>query len=413
MNFEELNLKPELIKALNELNFTLPTQIQEKTIPLILEKKDILALAQTGTGKTAAFALPILNLLLDDNIKTIEKNPKAIILAPTRELANQIYEDVNNYSKYTLLNVQLIHAGLEYEQQENALKNKMDLLIITPNKLLILLQQKMLTLANLQYLVLDEADKIIQTSANADLKEILKLTPFEIQTLLFSATMSPQIQELAKNIQKNHIKIDLKNEPKQQIDQNVLFVIKQNKEKLLLDLLNKKEVKSAIIFTNSKNTADHLVRFLTENQIKSEALHSAKSDTHRTKVINNIKSRKIKYLIATDLAARGLDIDNITHVINYEMPITPESYTHRIGRVGRAEVRGTTFTLCSLDERNYFKKIEQKNKLQMLTHAYHSDVVKNAKAKDAKPKYKQIDHTINKNRLKAKFAKHPKKSNKE
>lgn len=411
MNFEELNLIPQLILALKDLDFKSPTQIQEKSIPLILDKKNVLAISETGTGKTAAFILPIIQLIIEENKQSKNSDIKAIILAPTRELVTQIYENSIKYSKYTNLKTQFIHSGLDKKIQNEKLKENIDILIITPNKLLNLLKEKIINLKNLKYLVLDEADNIIKTGFKSDLNEILKHTPFKIQTILFSATISDEIEKLAKNIQKDHIKIKINQKIDiNKIEQNVYFVLYSNKQKLLLDLLKKKEVKSAIIFTNSKNTSDNLVRFLTENNIKSQALHSAKSDIHRNRVINNIKNRKIKYLIATDLASRGLDIDNITHVINYEIPQKPEIYTHRIGRVGRGENSGTIFSLCSLEERNFFRKIEQQNNIKLKTHPYHSDVVKNAKPKEAKPQHKKIEHTINKKRLKAKFAKPSKKS---
>lgn len=406
MNFKDFNLNQNLTKALDEINFTIATKIQKQTIPLILDKKNILAISKTGSGKTLAFSLPILQLLESNTNKL-----SAIILVPTRELVNQIYKNIKEYSKYIKLNIGLIHAGLDLEEQENTLKNKPQLLITTPNKLRLLLEQKQLSIENLDYLVLDEADKIIELGANVDLKYIFKKAPYNLQIMLFSATFDSKIEELVENFQKDFIKVQIKEEQeKQNIQEFVYYVDSHNKNKLLLDLINKKELKSSIIFTNSKLDADNLVRFLTENNIKSEALHSAKSDTHRTKVINNIQTRKIKYLIATDLAARGLDIDNITHVINYQIPQNPQIYTHRKGRVGRAEKIGISISLCSLDDRNYFRKIEQNNKIKMQTSEFHSNVVLNAKPKDAKPQQKKIEHTINKKRLKSKFAKPSKKS---
>lgn len=380
MIFRDLKIKEELIKALDELNYITPTQIQEKALPFILEGKDLLGIAQTGTGKTATFSLPILNSFLEQNKKSMEKHPRALILAPTRELCAQIGQNLAAYSKYTDTTSLVTYGGVSAGPQIEALKKRQDILIATPGRLVDLVEQKDVFLEDIEVLVLDEADKIIKMGFRADLKKILKKLPKPRQNLFFSATMNKEIKQTALEILEDPVNVEIEEEKVNLnlIEQNVLYVLKENKLKTLLELLKRKEVKRAIIFANSKLNADNIVRYLSNNNIKSEALHSGKSNTHREKVIRHVQLNEIKFMVATDLVSRGLDFTNMTHVINFDIPNDFENYVHRIGRIGRAGKKGVAFSLCSLDERNNFKKIEGENKshINTVNHEYHSNLVK-------------------------------------
>lgn len=388
MEFKELGLRAELLKALQELNYTSTTPIQEQAIPQILAGKDILGLAQTGTGKTAAFSLPILQLLLT-NHKTIEpRHPRAIILAPTRELVSQIGENVIAYSKHTKIKSIILYGGDNAKEQQIGLEHPIDIIIATPTRLWDLVRQKLVFLDTIEIFVLDEADKLLQLGAKAELKLIKRELPYKKQSLFFSATMLKEIEDdLIRPIK---IQISEEKVNTDQITQNVMFVKTENKQNLLVDLLNKKEVKSAIIFVNLKATADVLVRYLREQKIPAFALHSNKSDVHREKVIDNITSKKLKFLIATDLASRGLDIPNLSHIINYEIPTNPEEYIHRIGRTARMNKTGIVFNLCAAQEKSGLDRIESVtgNKMKVITHNYHCEKAKNAVGKDARPQTK-------------------------
>jgi len=380
MNFTDFNLNDNLNKALIDLEFVIPTPIQENAIPYILDNKDLIGIAQTGTGKTAAFSLPILNSFLSSETKTKEMYPRALILAPTRELCAQIGKNMNDYSKYTDIKTLVTYGGVSPEPQIEALKESQDILIATPGRLIDLVEQRNVFLDDVEFFVLDEADRIIQQGLQADLKKIMKKLPKTRHSLFFSATMNKEIKPIAAEILREPVIVEIESEEKdlKLIDQNVLFTLKENKIKTLINLLKLKEVKSAIIFTNLKQTTDDLIRSLHKNEIKAEALHSGKSNTHREKIIRHIEERSIKVVVATDLASRGLDFEHMTHVINYEIPRDFETYTHRVGRIGRASKKGTAFSICGLDERNFFKKIEENNKypIRIVNHEFHSNMVK-------------------------------------
>jgi ATP-dependent RNA helicase RhlE len=388
MEFKELGLKEDLIKALSELNYTSLTPIQEQAIPQILLGKDVLGLAQTGTGKTATFALPILNLILTNPNTVKARYPRAIILAPTRELVSQIGENISAYSKYTTIKSLILYGGDSSKERAEELENPIEIIVSTPVRLWDLIEQKQLFLDNVEFFVLDEADKVIQAGAKTYLKLIKRELPYKKQTMYFSATMLKDISDDLVNpaiIQISEEKVNTS-----LITQNVMYVKDENKRLLLVELLNKKEVKSSIIFVNTKATADMLVRFLREKQIIAFALHSNKSDVHREKVLDNITSKKLKFLIATDLASRGLDIPNLTHIINYDIPTNPEEYVHRIGRTARMNKTGIVFNLCAAQEKNALERIEKltNNKMKMITHNYHCEKAKNAVGKDARPQTK-------------------------
>lgn len=412
MNFDELKLNVELNKAISDLDYKVLTQIQIDSIPKILEGNDLLGIAKTGTGKTACFCLPILDKIISSPKKVEIGCPRGLILAPTRELCAQIGENLNSYSKYTKIQSIVLYGGVSTEEQIEQLKKPYDIIVATPIRLYDLMEENIIKLDTTEFFVLDEADKIIELDSRIALKTIIKKLPREKQSLFFSATMNEKIEELANEILKNPIKI--RNEEKinfDLIEQSVMFVKKENKNKLLLELLSKKEAKSAIIFTNSKQSADNIVRFLTEYKIRSEALHSGKSNVHREKVVEHLKTRYIKYLVSTDLGSRGLDFENISHVINYEIPPNAEDYIHRIGRTARQLSKGVSLSLCASDEKSAFDRIEvlTKIKMKVLHNPYHNESAKTAKGSDAKPKTKLTKNEKIKSNTAWLAAKKPKK----
>ena len=408
MNFKDFKLENELLKALKELEYITPTQIQKDAIPHILNKKDLLGIAQTGTGKTAAFALPILNIFLKEKKQLKEKHPRALILAPTRELCIQIGENIQNFSKYTNIKSTIAHGGVPSQPQIETLKEKQDILIATPGRLVDLIKQKDVFLDEIEIFVLDEADNIIKMGQRVDLKKIIKKMPENRQNLFFSASMNDEIKLTTEELLKDPINLTIQSEKisLESIEQNVLFVLKENKIKTLLELLSLKELKRIIIFVNSKSTGDNIVRSLAKNNIESIALHSGKTNTHREKVIRNIKLETIKILVATDIASRGLDFNNMTHVINFEIPLSFETYLHRVGRVGRKGKKDTAYSLCSLDERNSFKKIEEENNYPINTynHKFHSNMVRKNGGKNAKETRSKKNIKLNKNGCKCKYS---------
>lgn len=385
-NFKNFNLNEQLIKNLDELKYVTPTPIQIKGIPIILEKKNFLGLAQTGTGKTATFILPILNKFLNEKITVKKSHPKALILAPTRELCTQIGKSVESYSKHCGFSHLVCFGGVSPEPQIEALKEEVDILVATPGRLLDLVLQKNVFLDDLEFLVIDEADNILEMGLNSSLKEILKKIPKKslkqnVQKLFFSATLNSEIKILARDLMEDFEKVEVESEEidLKLIDQRVMYVLKEHKIKALVSLLNQKEVRRVIIFTNSKVSVDNVVRSLVKAKLPCWGLHSGKSNTHREKAVNDFRIRQIKYLVATDLAARGLDFEDVTHVINFEMPKDFETYTHRVGRIGRAKKKGIAISMCGIDERLFFKKIEENVKLPINTesHDLHSNLAKN------------------------------------
>lgn len=362
MSFENLNLIEPILKALKTEGYTTPTPIQEQSIPIILERKDLLGCAQTGTGKTAAFAIPILQIL--DGGKIYDKGPKAIkclILTPTRELAIQIGESFSAYGRHTGLKHSVIFGGVSQGSQVSALKAGIDILIATPGRLLDLINQKFVHLHHLKIFVLDEADRMLDMGFIHDVKKIITKIPQKRQTLFFSATMPQEIQKLANTILVNPEKVEVTppSSTADTIDQSIFFVEKGDKKKLLIHLLNDKAIKSALIFTRTKHGADKITKDLINAGIKTEAIHGNKSQNARQKALSNFKSGQIKALIATDIAARGIDIDELSHVINYELPNIPETYVHRIGRTGRAGSSGIALSFCDEEEMEFLKDIQK------------------------------------------------------
>jgi ATP-dependent RNA helicase RhlE len=362
MSFDELGLIQPILKALQHEGYTTPTPIQAQAIPIILEGKDLLGTAQTGTGKTAAFAIPILQLL--QAIPTVEKSKKtlkSLILTPTRELAIQIDESFGAYGNHLNLKHLVIFGGVNQFSQVNALQRGVDILIATPGRLLDLMNQGHVSLREIRMFVLDEADRMLDMGFIHDVKKIVGKLPAQRQTLFFSATMPAEIQSLADTILNNPRKVAVTpvSSTAETIDQALFYVKKKDKKDLLLHVLSDKKITSALVFTRTKHGADKVVKDLEKANISAAAIHGNKSQNARQNALNNFKTGKIRVLVATDIAARGIDIDDLSHVINYEIPNIPETYVHRIGRTGRAGASGIAFSFCDEEELDYLKDINK------------------------------------------------------
>lgn len=358
MTFENLNLIEPLLKALKQEGYTSPTPIQEQSIPILLQGKDLLGCAQTGTGKTAAFSLPILQMLYKSNSN---KGIKALILTPTRELAIQIGESFDSYGKYTGLKHTVIFGGVNQKSQTDAIKSGIQILVATPGRLLDLIDQGFISLKALDFFVLDEADRMLDMGFIHDIKRILKLLPFKRQTLFFSATMPPEIEKLANSMLTHPEKVEVTpaSSTVDLITQSVYFVEKPEKKDLLVHLLKNPSIESVLIFTRTKHGADKLARILNKAGIGAEAIHGNKTQNARQRALTNFKNHTLRALIATDIAARGIDVDQLSHVINYELPNIPETYVHRIGRTGRAGNEGIAISFCESEELAYLKDIQK------------------------------------------------------
>ncbi len=362
MLFQDLNLIEPILRALKTEGYTTPTPIQEQAIPILLQRRDLLGCAQTGTGKTAAFTIPILQLLYQDRLQHKEqKTIKALILTPTRELAIQINESIAAYGKNTGLKHLVIFGGVSQHGQTEALRRGVDILVATPGRLLDLIQQRYISLDHIKFLVLDEADRMLDMGFVHDVKKIIAKVPQKRQTLFFSATMPKEIQQLADSILNNPEKIEVTpvSSTADTIQQELYYVEKNDKRALLAHILKDKEIKTALVFTRTKHGADKVVKDLHKIGITAEAIHGNKSQNARQRALKNFKDRTTRVLIATDIAARGIDIDELTHVINYEIPNIPETYVHRIGRTGRAGANGIAFTFCDQEEIEFLKDIHK------------------------------------------------------
>ncbi len=362
MAFKKLDLIDPVLKALIAEGYTTPTPIQAQSIPLVLERRDLLGCAQTGTGKTAAFAIPILQILYQQ--KQEERGPrtiKVLILTPTRELAIQIDESFAAYGKYTGLTHTVIFGGVSQLQQTNILRRGVDILVATPGRLLDLISQGFIDLKYLKIFVLDEADRMLDMGFIHDVKRIITKLPEKRQTLFFSATMPPEIQKLANVLLSNPARVEVSpaSSTVDAIEQSLYFVEKKDKPMLLLHLLKDEKILSALIFTRTKHGADKVVKFLHRNNITAAAIHGNKSQNARQNALNNFKSGNIRVLVATDIAARGIDIDDLSHVINFELPNIPETYVHRIGRTGRAGNTGVAVSFCGAEEKDELKDIQK------------------------------------------------------
>ena len=360
MNFNNLGLIPLILKAVNEKGYVDPSPIQEKAIPLILKRKDVLASAQTGTGKTAGFTLPLLQILAK-NSNSNHKKIRALILTPTRELAAQIYENVVEYSVYLNLKSTVIFGGVNQKPQVSKIRNGIDVLIATPGRLLDLENQRLLSLSNIEILVLDEADRMLDMGFPRDINKIMQLLPKRRQNLLFSATFSKEIKKLAKGILNDpaFVETSPENTTVEAIIQYVYKVDKSKKTSLIIQLIKQGNWKQVLVFTRTKHGANKLCKKMINADISAAAIHGNKSQGARTKALAGFKEGSIKILVATDIAARGLDIPLLPHVVNFELPNIPEDYVHRIGRTGRAGAKGEAISLVCIDEKQYLKDIEK------------------------------------------------------
>ncbi|HET8859394.1 DEAD/DEAH box helicase [Marivirga sp.] len=359
MRFEELNIIAPILKALKEENYTEPTSIQEQAIPLLLEKNDIMASAQTGTGKTAAFAIPILQHL--ENEKSNSKRIKALVLTPTRELAIQIGESFTTYGKYTSIKNTVIFGGVNQNKQTAAIKNGVDVLIATPGRLLDLMNQGFINLRDIQYFVLDEADRMLDMGFIHDIRKVIAVLPPKRHSLFFSATMPDTIVELSRKILNNPKKIAVTpvSSTAQTIQQYLYYTNKSDKKDLLLHILKEPKMDQVLLFDRTKHGADRIVKELKKHNISAAAIHGDKAQNQRQKALNQFKDKEIRVLVATDIAARGIDIDKLQYVINFDIPNVAETYVHRIGRSGRAGEAGVSISLCEPEENDYLKDIEK------------------------------------------------------
>lgn len=360
MSFEKINLIKPIQKALAEEGYKTPTPIQQQAIPVVLDKHDLLGCAQTGTGKTAAFAIPILQMLHDERKDKFKRRViRSLIVTPTRELAIQIGESFSAYGKYTGLKNAVVFGGVRQKAQTDKLAGGVDILIATPGRLLDLMSQNYIMLHNIEMFVLDEADRMLDMGFINDVKKIIAKLPTKRQSLFFSATMPPEIVKLARTILVKPIKIEVTPESTtvEAIKQSVYNVAKSNKKSLLVQLMKDPAVESALVFTKTKHGAEKLMKQLNKENIAAQSIHGNKSQNARQSALANFKSKKIRVLVATDIAARGIDIDELSHVINYEIPNIPETYVHRIGRTGRAGLGGVAISFCDIEERAYWKDI--------------------------------------------------------
>ena len=368
MSFKDLKLNKPLLRAIAESGYDNPTLVQEKTIPLVLDKKDVITSAQTGTGKTAAFALPILQLLFDyQDAPKKGKKIKALIVSPTRELAIQIGSNFKTYGKYTNLRSAVIYGGTSIEPQKDILAKGIDILIATPGRLLDLHKQDLVNLDYIQILVLDEADLMLDMGFIDDVKKIERLCPETKQTLLFSATIPYKVEQLANTILKDPERIEVtpNASTSKNVNQALYYVPKRNKIELCLHLLRNTIKGNIIIFRRTKFGVDKLEQTLLKNGYKVASIHGDKTQNDRQNALANFKMNKVNILIATDVAARGIDIDNLDAVINFDLPNVPETYVHRIGRTARAGNKGVAHSFCSADEKSYIKSIQQLINLQL------------------------------------------------
>lgn len=361
MSFIDITLHSSISKALMEQGYSKATPIQQQAIPVALEKRDVLGCAQTGTGKTAAFLVPILQMLLES--ERVQRYPgiKALIIAPTRELALQIAENLQSLVIYTSIKHTVVFGGVSQHPQVNKLKTGVDILIATPGRLKDLMNQGLVSLTQVKHLVLDEADRMLDMGFIQDIKQIIRHIPVDRQTLFFSATMPPEILKLAFKLLRNPVKIEVTPvaTAAERVTQYVYFSEKQHKPSLLLNLLGNQASETVIVFTKMKHIADKLSRFLNKEGISADAIHGNKSQLQRQTALERFKHRRTRVLVATDIAARGIDVDKLGHVINYDLPQTAETYVHRIGRTGRAGSAGIAISICSQEEKPLLLEIQK------------------------------------------------------
>ncbi len=363
MSFNNLQLIEPILKALSKEGYTIPTPIQEQSIPAILQHRDLLGCAQTGTGKTAAFTIPILQLMHQQQQQEQQSHRRiqTLILTPTRELAIQIGESIKSYGHFLNIKHQVVYGGVPQFSQVQTIKRGVDIIVATPGRLLDLMQQGYISLSQIQFFVLDEADRMLDMGFVQDVKRIIAKLPAKRQTLFFSATMPGEIKQLADILLTKPVKVEVTpaSSTVEIIQQSVYFVEKHHKQSLLIQLLKDDTIESVLVFTQMKHAADKLAKYLTAAGIRTEAIHGNKSQNARQSALENFKKRKTRVLVATDIAARGIDIDELTHVLNFELPNIPETYVHRIGRTGRAGANGSAISFCDWSEKTFLTDIQK------------------------------------------------------
>ena len=361
MQFETLNIIEPILKSLKEEGYSVPTPIQEQAIPIVLQGTDLIGCAQTGTGKTAAFAVPILQILSKNKSFDRKKKIRSLIVTPTRELAIQIEESFKTYGRYTGLTCTVVFGGVNQNPQTKALRTGVDILVATPGRLLDLMNQGFVSLKDIEIFVLDEADRMLDMGFIHDVRRIISALPQKRQSLFFSATMPPEIVRLAGSIVYKPVKVEVTPSASTVdiVEQFVYFIARGNKNSLLLELLKGDKIKTALVFTRTKYGADKVVRVLKKKNISAEAIHGNKAQNARQKALSGFKAQTTRVLVATDIAARGIDVDDLEYVINFEIPNISETYVHRIGRTGRAGAKGTAISFCDAEEKEYLKDIEK------------------------------------------------------
>jgi len=393
--FEDLKLHPRILEALTEEGYTSPTPIQQQAIPILLDGRDLMATAQTGTGKTAAFSLPILQYLYDEYLYEppipAARRLRALILTPTRELALQIDESIRAYGRHLPFRVASVLGGVPIRPQIQALQKSPDILVATPGRLLDLIRQKIVNLGSIQVLVLDEADRMLDMGFIDEVRRIVDCVPRDRQTLLFSATLSPEVRTLAADLlyEPESVAVSPPTSVVGAIDQRVMFVSQSDKRELLVWLLQAQDVKRALVFTRTKHGADRIVSHIVASGIRAESIHSNKAQTARQKALSAFDEGQVPVLVATDIVARGIDVEGISHVINYELPSTPEGYVHRVGRTARAGAEGVALSLCDASEVGLLRDIGNTTGSPLTTiedQPYHSEPIASLFSRNGKPK---------------------------
>jgi len=397
MTFKDLGIIEPILKALEAEGYTHPTPIQEQSIPILLEGKDLLGCAQTGTGKTAAFSIPIIQHIHNEVVhEKGRRKVKALIVTPTRELAIQIGENCTKYGKYAGVNNTVIFGGVKQSAQTRALSNGVDILVATPGRLLDLMNQGYISLKDVKYCVLDEADHMLDMGFIHDIKKVIAALPKQRQSLFFSATMPQSIVKLSQSILGTPEKVTIKPEQAtaDKVEQALYYVSKKSKTKLLVHLIQQNEIDSVLVFSRTKHGANKIVKQLDKVQIKAEAIHGNKSQGARQRALENFKNRETRVLIATDIAARGIDVSQLELVINFDLPNVPETYVHRIGRTGRAKNSGIAISFCDIEERAYLRDIQKliDFKIPVVTQHHFADEVEELPTKKA-PTRGQKKHT--------------------
>ncbi len=382
MSFENLNIIAPLQQALAKEGYTTPTPIQMQAIPYLLQGKDLMGIAQTGTGKTAAFVLPILQRMSQDFKESIPGTPRVLVLAPTRELAAQIDQSFGTYGQFLRFRHTAIFGGVRQGPQVRILSRGVDILVATPGRLLDLMNQGFIKLKGVEFFVLDEIDRMLDMGFINDMRRIVSALPVKRQSLFFSATMSRQTDDFADRLLKDAVCVEVTPQASTLdcIEQRIFFVDQNNKYPLLQALFKEQDMDRVLLFTRTKHRADKIAEALNKSRIRADAIHGNKSQNQRTKAMRDFKAGHLQVLVATDIAARGIDVDDISHVVNFDLPNEPESYVHRIGRTGRAGASGMAYSFCAADERNMLRSIERLTRMtiEIADHPYHSETAKNA-----------------------------------